>query len=153
MLKFQPKTEDQLKPLLQPGEYAFETLTATAKKSKNGNDMIQILLKVYRGDGTTHLIYDYLMNSVEYKIKHYCDSVGLEEKYNQGFLEEWDFKNKCGIAKVYISKDKEGKYPDRNAVSDYLKQNSNVVSIEKKGIKTEPLEKVEEDKFDDDIPF
>jgi hypothetical protein len=145
-LTFTARTEEEINAinLLEPGECDFEVAKAVSKKSKaSGNPMIELTLKVWDIKGKEKTIFDYLINipSMEYKIKHFCDSVGLDEDYQAGSLSAVKCEGKFGKLKLTIAKDKSGQYPDKNAVQDYVK------SVSKKTNGTE------QPPFDDDIPF
>lgn len=123
MLTFKPMTDEEINMigLLEKGIYQFEVISAKQMISQtSGKPMVKLTLSVRDRDNKDHLIYDYLIESIPYKIKHFCDSVGLQDKYKKGLLEEWDFKGKLGHAKIFIKKDKDGRYKDQNAVADYM---------------------------------
>lgn len=132
MLTFQPKTEEELKKtvLLPKGEYDFEVIGAEEAVSKQGNDMIKLTLKVYDTDGTTTTVFDYLLASLEYKVKHFCDTTGLIAEYQSGALTVDMCLNKCGKCKLDIEKDKTGKYDDKNVVKDYTGMAINASDID-----------------------
>lgn len=126
MLNFIPKTEKELSSinLFEPGTCAFEIIEAFQKNSKNGNPMIELKIRIWDKNGREKIISDYLVviPEMEFKIKHFCDATGLEDKYNSGTLEDIDCVNKNGQLKLTITKDKSGKYPDKNTVLDYIKK-------------------------------
>ena|SRR3990167_6024105 len=120
-LEFQPKTEEELKTfvLLPEGEYDFDVIGAEEQTSKSGNAMIKLTLKVYGYNGEITTVYDYLLASLEYKIKHFCDTAGLVAEYEAGTLSADMCSNRSGKCKLKIDKDKNGVYEDKNAVKDY----------------------------------
>lgn len=122
-LEFQPKTEEELNQsiLLEKGEYDFDVVGAVEGTSKNsGKPMITLTLRVYAPDGNTTTVFDYLLASVEYKVKHFCDTAGLVNEYQLGILTADMCLNKCGKCKLGIDKDETGKYKDKNVVKDYI---------------------------------
>lgn len=122
-LEFQPKSEEELKKtiLLPDGEYDFDVTGAEEAVSKtSGKEMIKLTLKVYALDGNTTPVYDYLLSSLEYKIKHFCDTAGLQTEYQMGILTADMCLNRCGKVKLGIQKDKTGQYEDKNVVKDYV---------------------------------
>lgn len=121
-MKFTPKTDDELatENLLQPGDYDFEISDAEETVSKAGNSMIKMKVKVFDQLGSYRIVFDYLMESVAFKLKHAAKSCGLSEAYDNGELEAYDFINRSGKCKIIIQKDKSGQYPDRNGIADYL---------------------------------
>jgi hypothetical protein len=156
---FEPMSEEQIKSLnfMEEGEYSFEVTKATQKTSKSGNPMIELQLKVWeKQNGGVKIIFDYLVSTKNmlYKIKHFCDSVGLEKEYLAGSFEAEDCIGRMGFAYIILQKGQPkeggGYYTDKNAVQDYVANKS-------KG-HTEPLLDAKErsehaDLFDDDIPF
>lgn len=122
-LTFQPKTEEELKgPLFPKGEYDFDVVGAEDTVSKAGNSMIKLTLKVYATDGGITQVFDYLLEALEYKIKHFCDTTGLTAEYQSGTLTSDMCLNRCGRCKLDIDHDKTGKYDDKNVVKDYAGQ-------------------------------
>lgn len=123
-MKFQPKTEKQIaeESLLPVGTYSFQVVEAKEAVSKGGNDMIVLKNQIYRDDGSPSLMVDdYLVSSIAYKLRHAADACGLIAEYESGELQALDFEGKSGQLKLRIQKDKEGKYPDKNVVGDYIK--------------------------------
>lgn len=121
-LNFTPKTEEELNKsvLLQKGEYDFEVMKAEEALSKSGNDMIKLTLKVYGPNGETAHVYDYLLVAMEFKLKHFCDSVGLVAEYESGQLTADMCGGRAGRCKLAVETDASGKYDDKNVVKDYV---------------------------------
>lgn len=142
-LEFTPKKDEELISLLKEGEGQFTVIKATKKTSKNGNPMIELILKCWDREGNEGNIFDYIIiNETIFsmrKIKHFCYAAGIEEKYESGKLNAYDCENRSGNLVIGIQSDKEGKYPDKNCVSDYLKKKEENNSSN--------------EKLDDDIPF
>jgi hypothetical protein len=127
-MKFQPKTEKEIaeENLCPEGTYAFEVLKAIESKSKSsGADMITLKLRLFVGAEDTYLVDDYLIDSVAYKLFHFCAYTGLSHKYEAGSLTAEDCVGKTGFLKLGIQKGKkkdDGTYwPDRNTVKDYVR--------------------------------
>lgn len=121
-MKFAPKTDKEIAEmnLWQPGEYGFEIVEATSKTSKAGNEMIELEIRVFNDEGSSRTVTDYLMEKLAYKLKHAAVACGLQDKYEQGFLDDVDFVGKTGKLKLKVTKDKNGQYPDKNDVADYI---------------------------------
>lgn len=148
-MKFTPKTETQIidERLLPKGEYDFECVHSEDKVSKKGNDMIHIGLKVYRPDGNGFiLVDDYLMESMLYKLLHFCAAGGLTDKYNAGELTADDCLGVCG--RVKIKREEQDGFEPKNAVQDYCKPKDG----EEAKPKAAPRH-IEEPIDDSDIPF
>ncbi len=118
-MNFTPKNENELSNLLPEGEYDFEVIDAQDKVSKKGADMIFLKIAIWQGEKIRCYIFDYLLESVAYKLRHCCDTCGLLDKYQSGSLEATHFVGRTGRAKIIIQKDENGKYPDKNSIKDY----------------------------------
>lgn len=127
-MKFAPKTESELEIslLLEPGIYPFQVSEAINDTSKNGNEMIKIGLTVWGPEGRIHFVYDYLLEAMAYKLRHFCCYTGLIQKYESGELSANDCINKEGYVEIAIQKGKPngngGNYPDINKVKDYVER-------------------------------
>lgn len=145
-MKFQPKTEEQIREsqLIEPGEYDFEVLSAVDHISQSGNESIKLQVRVYVGE-TIRTIFDYLSAGMEYKLRHFCEAVGILHFYESGELLAIHCAQRAGKCKVGIQKDKTGAYPDKNVIQDYLVDEDSAVT-------TAPS--IAPTKFtDDEIPF
>lgn len=89
-MRFTPKTDAEIASMniIADGIYDFEILSADDDTSQNGNDMIHLKTKVFKADGGFIFVDDYLVNTekMQWKIKHFCESVGLEAEYQAGDL-------------------------------------------------------------------
>ena len=152
---FTPMSEEEIQSmnLIPEGIYDFEVLKANQKVSKSGNEMIEMQLKVWDKEGKTHLIYDYLVSTqnMTYKIKHFCDTVGLEKEYLAGTFNVEACEGLDGKAHILIQNGQKnpagGFYPNKNAVKDYV---DNTCPNEKK---EEKESSNNEQNLNDDIPF
>lgn len=126
--------------LLEPGIYPFQVSSATNETSKSGNEMIKLVLNIWDKDGHLHLIFDYLLEAMGYKLRHFCETTGLIDKYEHGEINVDDCMNKQGYVELCIQegsiKDNGARYPSRNSVKDYAKKSES-----------------KKDDLDDDIPF
>ena len=121
-MKFTPMTEDELAraSLLEAGEYPFEVLAASEEISKAGNEMIRVKLAVFGPNGQQAHVYDYLMEKLMFKLRHFCETTGLLAKYEAGTLGELDCEGKGGYVKIKIDP-ANGSYSAKNSVQDYVK--------------------------------
>lgn len=122
-MKFTPKSEQEIQSenLLAPGIYDFEILKAEDTISKaSGADMVKLQLHVFDADGQPRTVFDYLLESVAYKLRHAAEVCDLLGDYERGQLAAEDFVGKTGKCKIAVQKDKSGQFPDRNGVSDYI---------------------------------
>lgn|SRR3982750_488328 len=141
-LQFEPKKEEELITLLAVGDGDFEVSTAKKEVSGAGNHQIKLVLKVWDSLGNQGIIFDYLMlnghNLSLRKIRHFCYAAGLESSYEEGKLNASQCSGRTGKLKIGIQKDKEGVYPDKNSVQDYIFIKKNTLA---------------ENPIDDEIPF
>lgn len=133
MFSFKPLSDEEIQAaqndhLLPEGTYPFKVRQATAKVSQNLNPMIKVELEIIIPGGAL-IINDYLMETGKmiYKLKHFCESVGVSDQYEKGQIDLNGLKNKSGEALVFVQKgqarkDGAGFYADKNAISDYVKK-------------------------------
>ncbi len=144
-MNFTPKNENELSNLLPDGEYDFEVIDAQDKKSqKSGADMIMLKIAIWQGDRISCYLFDYLLESVAFKLRHCCDACGLLDKYQSGSLDATQFIGRTGKAKIIIQKDKTGQYPDKNAIKDYCLRPMKPVNSQQQH---------NQQPKDDDLPF
>lgn len=150
-MKFTPKTKKEIdsEKILEAGIYPFIITKAEDKVSKAGNDMIVLLMRAYRDDGSFVLVNDYLLESVLYKILHLCENTGLKEKYESGKLEAEDFLHKEGWVKLGIQEETD-KYAAKNNVKDYVPEPEGAT---RPAEKADELSKAIDDDLEDEIPF
>lgn len=146
-MRFTPKTDEELQTALlcDPGVYQFQVMDAKSKVSKSGNDMIELNIKYWDIHGKERLVFDYLLESMAYKLKHFCKSVGLLAEYESGAIDHLSLLGKCGQLEIDIqperAKEGGGYWPPKNVVKDYI------VSDKVQEVKKAANE------FNDDIPF
>lgn len=102
-------------------------------KSKAGNDMLVLVLKVFHGeDEKGKIIIDYITAAMEFKLRHLVASCGVTPKTKNGtqVIEASDFVGKGGKAKIGIQKSKDEQYSDKNMIVDYLPKNHIVQEID-----------------------
>ncbi len=91
------------------------------------------------------------MTSMIYKIKHFCDTVGLDNEYKAGNFDVMQCEGRKGKAHIIIQAGKPnpkgGMYQDKNAVKDYVMTDKGAVKYDSdsKGHADLP--------FDDPLPF
>ena len=149
-MRFEPKSEAEIQeenPFTPwpPGVYDFEVSESEERTSKNGNDMIALTLKVYNTAGESRTVFDYLLSSILYKLKHAAEACGAGDKYERGELTSVDFYGKTGKLKLRIDPAQNG-YAAKNAVQDY------VVDSRSDTRPTAPRQSVA-DELDDAVPF
>lgn len=133
MPSFKPKSDEELCALLKKGEGTFTVLSAVEAVSKNGHNMIKILLECYDCENNKGNIFEYLTFNDNIfcaaKIKHFCYAVGLENSYESGKLNSYECAGRSGRLIIGIQKDKKGEHPDKNCVYDFLKPDENKKQI------------------------
>jgi hypothetical protein len=159
---FIPMTEEEINRagLVDDGVYDFNIVNCERKVSKANNPMAKLTIEFWDKEGRVHTIYDYLVFSKIglniRKVKHFCDAVGLQDKYLLGQVPE-ELDGYSGKARIVIQIGKEiehkdlngkpagSKYPDRNIVDDYITYDVKSYALQPlKDSKPLPL---------DDIPF
>ena len=150
---FTPKTDQEIaamqnRGLLAEGVYKFIVTEAKPMISQSGNSMIQLRLAIKGVDNIDRNVFDFLVSSEEmiFKIKHFCEAVGLESAYAAGAFNAQDCMGKGGNAKIVVQKGKlradgSGFYPDKNGVRDYIKSYA------------QPTVGSGAEMFNDDLPF
>lgn len=125
-MKFQPKSEDEVNDfdLLKDGVYDFEVIKARDEISGAGNEMIALELDVFNMEGRKYRVFDYLVNILDYKIRHFCHAVGLVKEYETGSLTSYDCLSRGGRCIITTKKDASGQYRDKNVIRDYVPMES-----------------------------
>lgn len=148
-MRFKAKTEEQLieENLTPPGEYDFEVIDGEDTVSANQNEMIKLKVKIFVGD-KERVLFDYLLESMAFKLIHFAKATGLYDKYMTGQLRGEDCIGRSGKLELIIQEAK-GPFPAKNAIKDYI------VSDEiKTKASTAADSKIAPVAFeDDDIPF
>lgn len=124
-MRFTPKSEAEVSKIFENGIYEFVVESANEKNSKNGNPMIHLKVKIMHDKyvGKTNIVDCFLLTdnpNFEFILRHFCFSIGLGDSYEKGEITEQMCIGKEGYAKVVIEKDKEGKYPDKNKIVDFI---------------------------------
>lgn len=155
-MQFKAKTEKEINEEnnIPNGDYPFEVLNAINDKSKKGNDMIVLTLRVFVGESSRQIM-DYLLESMPGKLFHFCSYTGLATQYNAGTLTAEDCLGKSGFCTIGTQKGKmkddgSGEYwPDRSTVKDYIR---NAGGVKPFVIAPPKNENLDED-LDEDVPF
>lgn len=135
---FNPMSQEDIQKLgmIDPGIYDFEVVSAQEEKSKSsGMQQIKLTLLVFDIQGKEHTLFDYLTQhpQMQFKVRHFCEAVGIVDRYNAGDLADQDCMNKCGKLEVVIQKGKPkkegGYYADKASVKDYIPIDENSVEV------------------------
>lgn len=125
-MKFQPKTREELDSelLIEPGTYKFQVMKANDAYSKAGNEMIKLELKIWDNNGHERIVFDYLLEAMGHKLRHFCESCEVLDKYESGELRAFDLPGRTG--QLVLLKESErpnpqgGYFPAKNSVKDYV---------------------------------
>jgi hypothetical protein len=119
-MQFEPKTREQIEDekLWPKGTYGFEIIEAKEAKSKAGNEMFELRVRLSNGNGLRRVLTDYLMPQRAGKLYSCCAAIGLLDKYRSGVLAADDFIGGRGKALLAVEKGKNG-YGPRNVIEDY----------------------------------
>jgi hypothetical protein len=120
-MRFTPRTEEEVSKnkLLFPGECDFEVRKAQAKTSKNNNEMVELSLEVWDSKGGNSMVFDYLLDAMPHKLRHFCYAVGLGRAYEAGTVDAAQCEGKGGRLIIRNVPGK-GEYPPKNEVADYV---------------------------------
>ena len=145
-MRVNPMSEKEIAEanLWPAGTYDYEIIEAEEQTSKAGNDMIALRVKLFNAQGSSIVVDDYLVDSPKaaYKVRHCAEASSLLGEYEKGELLARDLTHRTGKCKVVVSKDRNGQYPDKNQVADYLRPDSAAPAAPK------PAPSI-----DDEIPF
>lgn len=131
-MEFKPKTEKEIAEmgLWLPGVVSFEvieyvtfgdrTIHTSEATSKNGNQMIILVVNCVSDNGESKILIDYIVESAAAKLRNVCVACGLLDKYDIGVVYASDFIGKRGDLRIGIEKDKTGQYPDKNKIINYI---------------------------------
>lgn len=110
-----------LKPLPK-GVYEFLILSASASHSQAGREMIVLGAEVGNGHGRKVRINDYLSEGTPPgKVRNLCTIAGCLDAYEQeAELTPEMFVGLRGRCRIVVVHDRNGVYPDRNAIADFL---------------------------------
>ena len=130
-MNFTPKKDEELNrfDVFPKGKYDFEVVKAIDETSKAGNSMIKLEIDIYAPNGNKSRVFDYLLESMAFKLKHFCQSVGLHDEYETGNITADVCRNRTGKCSIVVKQDKTGEYPDKNEVRDYCKIEKKVDDI------------------------
>lgn len=174
MLHYEVLTEEQAMSerfqLLPPGEYDAVIESSIDKVSANsGNPMMDITLSVYDEQGKPHAVRDFLVftKAMMWKVIHFSQSTGMVVQYQNGQLcsmlaQGKNVRVKIGIEEGgIIPEDKlqgklvGSKYPYKNKVEDYIKNERAPVQNTQGGYTRTPMVNLPTDTStpDEDVPF
>jgi hypothetical protein len=104
------------------GEYDFEVNDAADDVSKaSGREQIKLTLHVFNEDGGKRTVFDYLGSDEksQWKVRHFCEAVGLIRHYEKGELDVYDITGKTGRLHLAVKR-ATSEYPANNTVRDYI---------------------------------
>lgn len=138
--------EEQEARMIPEGIYEFTVIEANLGTSKKGYPMFSLKLNVFGNSGYPSLVYDWLLTNSAYsqlKFAKFMKSIGMEDLYNSGCVDEYQISNRSGFVKIIHESvvDKDGKPRTNLRVDEYVEKPTNYV------------EPTKEEMPDDDIPF
>ena len=102
--------------LLPDGEYDATIVSAIDKISTNGNEMIELLVRVYAGGNQAVEIKDWAMDALPWKLRHLCRAVNHD--FESGELSPGELLEQN--IRVKVATEKSDKYGEQNRIADYL---------------------------------
>lgn len=120
-MKFTPKTNEEIQreSLMPDGSYDFTVARAEDTHSKAGNEMLKVNLCIYSEKGSQYYVYDYLLEAMAWKLRHFAYAVGCQKQYDAGVLTASDVQGKSGTLRL-VHEDGTDQYPAKNVVKDYI---------------------------------
>lgn len=119
------EAEDQMRGVLEKGQYPFRVKSVIQKKTKSGAyEMLEVELGVIDNNGREITIKDWIvfMDEMAWKFRHFAATCDLMDFYEEDRLEHYHFLNKNGVVKLSIREyEKDGEVFKANAVADYIK--------------------------------
>jgi hypothetical protein len=105
--------------LLAVGWHDGEITEAVEKRSKRGNEMIEVTVIIPAADGTERTLRDWFTDSPlgALKLRHAAEAVGALAKYESGEIGQAEFPGHA--VRVKVSIEKRRGYPDANRIEDY----------------------------------
>jgi hypothetical protein len=90
------------------GDYPFVIATATERQSTAGNDMIDLKV-LFEIGGKDFTVYDGLVFTPKalWKVKAFCDAVGIEDKWEAQNITGEDCLGRTGVAHLELGKPKQ----------------------------------------------
>lgn len=136
------------------GDYDFEVHDAADDRSKSGNDMVKLTLHVFNAEGNKRTVFDYLLQDekAQWKVRHFCEAIGILAEYEAGDLDPFDMVGKQGQLKLRV-KAAQGDYPANNAVQDYIPKNGEVKASPRPAAPRREATPQIQDDLSDEIPF
>ena len=105
MPHFNKDDYEELAPMkVDDGDYPFAIINATETLSKAGNEMINLEIQVDVGAEKPMTVYDRLVFTTKalFRIKDFCDGVGLGEQWEGGMLDAEDCLGIEGTAHLVL---------------------------------------------------
>jgi len=147
MFDYEPKTDAELRPkCLEPGEYDAEIVSAMAKTSSKGNEMIELQFKVFDDEGKTFLLRDFLMSKMGWKFKACRKQCGILEAYEDQTISPDHFAGKA--IRVVTNIEESDEYGSQARIKGYPK-----VAVSTSPKAAPKRKAVEAGHTDDDAPF
>lgn len=127
--------EIQNRNLVEKGDYDFEIMAASVKKTqsgidKNGNpklirDMLEIDFNYWDKNGQVRRVKDWIVfgEGMDWKLRHLANTIGLIELYENNSLDAHHLLKKQGVFELGIKEfEKDGVKKKTNFVVDYVKK-------------------------------
>ena len=140
----------------KPGIYDFAVFEALEEFSKSGNEQIKLTLHVFDPDGKRRTVYDYLgaAENMQWKVRHFCESIGLTADYEGGDLDTVRMIERAGKLNLIV-KAASGNYQSGNSVKDYIPRIEGAAAPAQRTTAPRPASnnKASPNDLNDDIPF
>lgn len=103
-LEFKPKTEEELKDILNfpEGGYRFVVVNAEDVIGRNNEPAIRVTMRIYDAENKFIRLTEYLKASSLFRLLHFCQSIGMENQYKNGKLDKEQIIGKEGYAYIVV---------------------------------------------------
>lgn len=146
------REESRQGDVLPQGIYPFDVVEATDSRSKSGNEMIKVRLRIHTPEGKQRILYDYLLEAMKFKLAHFFEAIGKWDVYERHEFSADDCYG-SGSLKLIIQEAKDG-YAAKNSVDDYILTDEQEASKSERKRKAAQQSPDEDPDFDDsDTPF
>jgi hypothetical protein len=172
-MRYTPYTEAEIQSMnvMDEGIYTFQVLEVhttdkfnNPMQDKNGNDLAKLKLLVWDNLNRERTLFTFISGdgNFAYKLRHFAKTIGMLDDYEQGIFNINRAVGKSGTADIVIKKgtlkaDGSGEmWADRNDVKDFVMPATAPAlnpSVQPQPVKEEPLQVLQSDELDDDVPF
>ena len=105
------------------GDYKAEIHRVEERQSRAGNDMVEIVVKVFNGDGAHIFVRDYIVCNLQFhlqRLKKLCAACEPEIDFEAGELDTTQLVDQTVMVTLKTEDGQDG-FEDRNVVKTYMR--------------------------------